>query len=59
VGRPLLADLRHHHLSSLATERDHIDHVRSQLPCALAVGLVGLFAGTLPMACFIPGGAGY
>jgi Na+/H+ antiporter NhaC len=34
-------------LSSLATESDHIDHVRAQLPCATAVGLVGLFAGTL------------
>ena len=41
-------------LSSLATECDHIDHVRTQLPYALTVGLVGLFAGTLLVAYFYP-----
>jgi Na+/H+ antiporter NhaC len=41
-------------LSSLATECDHIDHVRTQLPYALAVGLVGLFAGTLLVAYLYP-----
>ena len=37
-------------LSSLATECDHIDHVRTQLPYALFVAVVGLGAGTLPVA---------
>lgn len=37
-------------LSSLATECDHIDHVRTQLPYALFVGIVGLGAGTVPVA---------
>jgi Na+/H+ antiporter NhaC len=41
-------------LSSLATECDHIDHVRTQLPYALAVGLVGLMAGTLLVAYLCP-----
>ena len=45
-------------LSSLATECDHIDHVRTQLPYALAVGLVGLFAGTLLVAYGYPWWAG-
>jgi Na+/H+ antiporter NhaC len=41
-------------LSSLATECDHIDHVRTQLPYALVVGLVGLFAGILLVAYIYP-----
>jgi Na+/H+ antiporter NhaC len=41
-------------LSSLATECDHIDHVRTQLPYALAVGLVGLITGTLLVAYVYP-----
>lgn len=41
-------------LSSLATECDHIDHVRTQLPYAFAVGMVGLFAGTLLVAYLYP-----
>jgi Na+/H+ antiporter NhaC len=45
-------------LSSLATECDHIDHVRTQLPYALAVGLVGLVAGTLLVAYVYPWWAG-
>jgi Na+/H+ antiporter NhaC len=35
-------------LSSLASGCDHIDHVRTQLPYALTVGVVGLVAGTIP-----------
>ncbi len=35
-------------LSSLASQCDHIDHVRTQLPYALTVGVVGLLLGTLP-----------
>jgi Na+/H+ antiporter NhaC len=35
-------------LSSLASGCDHIDHVRTQLPYAMAVGAVALVAGTLP-----------
>jgi Na+/H+ antiporter NhaC len=41
-------------LSSLATECDQVDHVRTQLPYASAVGLVGLFAGTLLVAYLYP-----
>ncbi|MEL6867954.1 MAG: hypothetical protein AAFP19_26250, partial [Bacteroidota bacterium] len=34
-------------LSSLASDCNHIDHVRTQLPYALTVGSVSLVAGTL------------
>jgi Na+/H+ antiporter NhaC len=34
-------------MSSMASSCDHIDHVRTQLPYALAVGLVSLFFGDL------------
>jgi Na+/H+ antiporter NhaC len=34
-------------LSSLASDCNHIDHVRTQLPYALTVGVVSLIAGTL------------
>jgi len=34
-------------LSSLASDCNHIDHVRTQLPYALRVGVVSLIAGTL------------
>jgi Na+/H+ antiporter NhaC len=37
-------------LSSLASECDHIDHVRTQLPYALLVAVVGLGAGSLAVA---------
>lgn len=47
-------------LSSLASSCNHIEHVRTQLPYALTVGLIALFLGTLPSAfgvspilCFI------
>jgi Na+/H+ antiporter NhaC len=44
--------------SSLATECDHGDHVRTQLPGALAVGLAGPFAGALLVAYLYPWWAG-
>ncbi len=34
-------------LSSLASDCNHIDHVRTQLPYALTVGVVSLLAGTI------------
>jgi Na+/H+ antiporter NhaC len=37
-------------LSSMASACDHMDHVRTQLPYALAVGLIGLLVGDLPTA---------
>ncbi len=43
-------------LSSLASQCNHIDHVRTQLPYALTVGVVALVLGTL--ATVIPGGWG-
>jgi Na+/H+ antiporter NhaC len=41
-------------LSSLASGCDHIEHVRTQLPYAVLVGLVAVLAGTLPVAMGIP-----
>ncbi|NND44923.1 MAG: Na+/H+ antiporter NhaC family protein, partial [Xanthomonadales bacterium] len=41
-------------LSSLASGCDHIEHVRTQLPYALAVGLVAILAGSLPVAMGMP-----
>jgi len=35
-------------LSSVASGCDHIEHVRTQLPYALVVGVVGLLVGTVP-----------
>jgi Na+/H+ antiporter NhaC len=35
-------------LSSMASGCDHIEHVRTQLPYALLVGLIAVFLGTLP-----------
>ncbi len=37
-------------LSSLASNCDHIDHVRTQMPYALTVGSVALLLGTVPGA---------
>lgn len=37
-------------LSSLSTGCDHIAHVRTQLPYALAVGVVGMAVGDIPTA---------
>ena len=41
-------------LSSLASDCNHIDHVRTQMPYAMTVGVVSLIAGTL--ATFFGGG---
>lgn len=41
-------------LSSLASSCNHIEHVRTQLPYALAVGGVAIFAGTVPSAYGVP-----
>jgi Na+/H+ antiporter NhaC len=38
-------------LSSLSAGCDHVQHVRTQLPYALAVGLVAIGCGTLPVGC--------
>jgi len=35
-------------LSSVASGCDHIEHVRTQLPYAMLVGIVGLVVGTIP-----------
>jgi len=37
-------------LSSLASSCNHIEHVRTQLPYAAVVGIVSIFAGTVPAA---------
>jgi Na+/H+ antiporter NhaC len=41
-------------LSSLASGCDHIEHVRTQLPYAVLVGITGLLAGALPVAMGLP-----
>ena len=41
-------------LSSLASSCNHIEHVRTQLPYALTVGIVGTLFGTLPAAYGVP-----
>ncbi len=41
-------------LSSLASNCNHIDHVRTQLPYALTVGIVGTTMGILPAALGFP-----
>jgi Na+/H+ antiporter NhaC len=37
-------------LSSMASGSDHIAHVRTQLPYALAVGVLGMLVGDIPTA---------
>jgi Na+/H+ antiporter NhaC len=37
-------------LSSMASSCDHIDHVRTQMPYALLVGIVGMAVGDIPTA---------
>jgi Na+/H+ antiporter NhaC len=37
-------------LSSLASSCPHIEHVRTQLPYALATGVISIFIGSLPAA---------
>jgi Na+/H+ antiporter NhaC len=46
-------------LSSLATGCNHIEHVRTQLPYALVVGLVAILLGTIPAAYGVPGYINY
>lgn len=41
-------------MSSLASQCNHIEHVRTQLPYALSVGAVSLLLGTLPVAFGFP-----
>lgn len=41
-------------LSSTAAACDHVDHVRTQLPYALLVGVVGLVLGSIGTALFLP-----
>ena len=41
-------------ISSMASQCDHIDHVRTQLPYALTVGIVGLLIGLLPVGLGAP-----
>lgn len=41
-------------LSSMASSCDHIDHVRTQAPYALAVGAVGMLVGDIPSAYGLP-----
>lgn len=41
-------------LSSLASSCNHIDHVRTQLPYALSVGVVSVLVGTIPGAFGVP-----
>ena len=41
-------------LSSLASSCNHIEHVRTQLPYAITVGIVGTLFGTLPAAYGVP-----
>ncbi len=41
-------------LSSMASACDHVDHVRTQLPYALVVALVGMAAGDIPTAFGMP-----
>jgi Na+/H+ antiporter NhaC len=41
-------------LSSMASSSDHVDHVNTQLPYALTVGLVGMVVGDIPTAFGVP-----
>ncbi|OYT16840.1 MAG: sodium:proton antiporter [Bacteroidetes bacterium 4572_77] len=41
-------------MSSLASQCNHISHVQTQMPYALSVGAVSLFAGTIPVAYGLP-----
>ena len=41
-------------LSSMASGCDHIDHVRTQLPYAMTVGMVAIFVGTIPTGFGFP-----
>lgn len=41
-------------LSSIASGCDHIEHVRTQLPYALLVGIVAIGIGTIPAGFGVP-----
>ena len=41
-------------LSSIASGCDHINHVKSQIPYALVVGIVSIFFGLIPIGFGIP-----
>jgi Na+/H+ antiporter NhaC len=41
-------------LSSMASDCDHIEHVRTQLPYAMLVAMVAIVVGTLPTAYGLP-----
>lgn len=41
-------------MSSMATACDHIDHVRTQIPYALVVAMVGMLVGDIPTAYGLP-----
>jgi Na+/H+ antiporter NhaC len=41
-------------LSSMASASDHVDHVRTQLPYALLVAVVGMLVGDIPTAYGMP-----
>jgi Na+/H+ antiporter NhaC len=41
-------------LSSMASASDHVDHVRTQLPYALLVAVVGMLLGDIPTAYGMP-----
>lgn len=41
-------------MSSMASACDHVDHVRTQLPYALVVGLIGITVGNIPTAYGFP-----
>lgn len=41
-------------LTSIASECNHIDHVRTQLPYAFLVGTISIFCGTLPAGFGLP-----
>jgi len=41
-------------LSSMASQCDHIEHVRTQLPYALSAGMIAILAGVLPAGLGVP-----
>ncbi|MGW8283472.1 MAG: Na+/H+ antiporter NhaC family protein, partial [Gemmatimonadota bacterium] len=41
-------------MSSMASACDHVDHVRTQLPYALVVGVIGILVGNIPTAFGLP-----
>ena len=41
-------------MSSLASSCNHIEHVRTQMPYALIVAIVGIIVGTIPTAYGLP-----